>query len=169
MKKRVAILVVTLLFGFQMQAYAMTLDGEEKAASPLYKPTKSAVKKAMEKMGIAFTVDKDGDLEYKMENKGWTVYVVFNEMSSGELWNLQMIAQFGTKKSRYDDLLVYVNNWNRERKYPKVSMARRDSLRASLNYPVQYGFNPDEFEDNVLSMFESSLVKIADDIDEMRR
>ena len=167
--KKVLILVFASLFGFQMQANAMQLEGEEKATSPVYKATKSAVKKALKKMGTEFTIDSDGDIKYKMDDKGWGIYIVFSETRSGKLWNLQMLAQFSTKKSRYDELVEYANSWNAKKKYPKVSMKDRDSLRASLNYPIQYGFNPDEFEDNVVGMFERAITKIADETNDMRR
>lgn len=161
--------VLVSLLGFQMQANAMQLEGEEKALSPVYKATKSAVKKAMKKMGTEFKIDNDGDLNYKMEGKGFNIYVVFNETSLGKLWNLQIVAQFGTKKSHYDELVEYANSWNSKKKYPKLSMVDRDTLRVTLNYPVQYGFNPDEFEDNVIGMFEKTLKIIADETYAMRR
>jgi len=168
MKKIVSVLTFSLLLGFQTQANAMKLSGEEKTVSPTYKPTISAVKKTMEKMGIKYTVDSDGDLEYKMEDTGWTTYVVFDKTSSGKLWNVQMRAQFGTKKSRYDELVEYANDWNATKKYPKVAMIDRDSLSLVLNYPIQYGFNPDEFEDNIFSMFERTAKTIGDETDAMR-
>ncbi len=151
------------------QLNAMVLKGEKETVSPVYKPTKSAVKKAMDKMGIKYSIDKDGDLYYEMDKTGWKIYVVFNTMSNGKLWNLQVMSQFGTKKSRYDELLAYVNKWNTEKKYPKVAMIDHDSMRLTLNFPIQYGFNPDEFEENVIDMFETTIKTIADDTDAMRR
>lgn len=169
MKVFFVLLCFISLLGFQTQATAMKLDGEERAYSPVYKPEKSAVKKAMKKMGIDFTVDGDGDLMYELQDRGWTVYVIFDEIHSGKLWNLQMHAQFATKKSRYDELVEYANAWNASKKYPKVSMVDRDSLRLTLDYPIQYGFNPDEFEDNIVGMFEKTLKQIGDETDAMRR
>lgn len=167
MKRIVNSLIIASLLGFHLQASAMQLDGEAKAVSPTYKATKSAVKKAMKKMDMKYTVDSDGDLEYTTANK-WSAYVVFDETSSGQLWNLQVVAQFSTKKSRYEELVAYCNKWNTEKKYPKVSMKDRDSLRVVLNYPVQYGFNPDEFEDNVMGMFERTLKTIGEETYAMR-
>jgi excinuclease UvrABC nuclease subunit len=168
MKRIVVSLVLASLLGFQMQANAMKLDGEEEARSPVYKPTRSAVKKAMKKMGIEFTVDDDGDIKYKTDDKGWAIYVLFDEVS-GRLWNVQVVAQFATKKSRYDELIEYANSWNANKKYPKVSMVDRDSLMVEFFYPLQYGFNPDEFEDNVIGAFERALRIIGDETYEMRR
>ena len=48
-------------------------------------------------------------------------------------------------------------------------MKDRDSFKVTLNYPIQYGFNPDEFEDNVVGMFERTVSQIGDDIDAMRK
>lgn len=166
-KKIVNSLIVASLLGFSLQASAMQLDGEAEAVSPIYKPTKSAVMKTMKKMDKEYTIDKDGDLEYTTVND-WSAYVVFNETGSGRLWNLQVVAQFSTKTSRYDELVAYSNKWNSEKKYPKVSMKDRDSLRVVLNYPVQYGFNPDEFEDNVIGMFERTLKTIGEETYAMR-
>ncbi len=169
MKKVLISSVLALVVGFQMPASAMELKGENKTISPVYKPTKSAVKKAMTKMGYTYTIDSDGDIKYKMQGaNNWIIYVVFNETSSGKLWNLQVVAQFSTKKSRYDELIKYINTWNSKKKYPKLSMADRDSLRLSLNFPIQYGFNPDEFEENAIGMFEDTMKTIADETDPMR-
>jgi hypothetical protein len=172
MGKIIVPLILAFLLGFQVQANAMQLEGEEKAYSTIYKPTVSAVKKTMTKMGYEFTVDDDGDLKYKFNRdngQAWGVYVIFDELSSGKVWNLKMIAHFATKKSRYDELVQYANSWNYKKKYPKISMKDRDTLRLSLNYPIQYGFNPDEFEDNVIGMFERALNVIADETEAMRR
>jgi len=161
--------VLVSLLGFQVQVNAMQLKGEEKTVSVVYKATESAVKKTMKKMGMKFTLDSDGDIKYKLDDKGWVVYVIFSKSRSGKLWNIQMRAQFGTKKSRYDELVEYANSWNSKHKYPKVSMKDQDSLSVKLDYPVQYGFNPDEFEDNVLGIFERTLKKIGDETEAMRK
>lgn len=120
-------------------------------------------------MGVKFTVDSDGDLEYKMDGKGWSIYIIFAENRSGKIWNLQMHVQFGTKKSRYYELVEYANSWNSKHKLVEVSMIDRDSLSVVLDYPVQYGFNPDEFEENVMGIFEMSLREVADETYPMRR
>ena len=169
MKKIIITSILTLLIGFQVPAIAIKLNGEEKTLSPVYKPTTSAVKKTMTKMGINFEVDEDGDLKYKLDDKNWTAYVIFNETSSGKLWNIQMIARFSTKKSRYDELVEYANSWNTSKKFPKISMEDKDTLRISMNYPVQYGFNPDEFEENMFYIFERTLKKIGDETEAMRK
>lgn len=153
-----SLITLTALSGAQ----AMELAGEESATSPLYTTTKSAVKKTLTKMGVDFTEDDDGDFRYKIADTSYRGFVIFNETSSSKkIWNLQVVAQFATKKSRYDDLLKFANKWNSEKKVPKLSMVDDDSLRVSINYPVQYGFNPDEFEENVLLMFNRTISKIA--------
>ena len=161
--------LATSLVGFTTQSHAMKLVGEETTYSKVYKPTKSAVKKAMDKMGYQYTVDDDGDLEFKIDGKSWVMYVIFDEMGSGKIWNLQLLAQFSTKKSRYDELVEYANTWNAGKKFPKISMKDQDSLKLTMNYPVQYGFNPDEFEENVIGMFEKYVKKIAEETDAMRK
>lgn len=161
-------LFATLLAG-QTTAYGMKLEGETEASSPVYKPTKSAVMKTMDKIGYDYTLDSDGDIKITMEDEGWTVYVIFDETSSGRLWNLQLMSQFATKESRYDELLDYVNSWNYKKKFPKLSLPDEDSLKLTLNFPVQYGFNPDEFEENAVLMFERTIKQIAEDTYAMRR
>ena len=168
MKKTVVLLTLAFLLGFQALASAIQLEGEENTVSPVYKATRSAVKKTMTAMGIDYTIDSDGDIKYNMGDAGWIVYVIFNDTSTGDLWNLQVVAQFATKPSRYDELVAYANTWNAEKKYPKVTMVDRDSLRLVLNYPIQYGFNPDEFEDNVIGMFGRTIKIIASETDDMR-
>jgi len=164
----IKLILAASLLGFQIQVDAIELNGEKKATSHVYQASKSAVEKTMKKMGIKFEVDGDGDFHYKMDDKGWNVYVIFNHSKSGKLWNIQMMAQFATKKSRYDELVEYANAWNAKRRHPKVSMKDRDSLRMSLNYPVQYGFNPDEFEDNVIGTFERTLKIVVGETEAMR-
>lgn len=169
MKKAVVSLALAAVLGLSIQANAMNLEGEEKAFSPIYKATDTAVQKTLTKMGTKFTVDSDGDLIYKMDDTGWKVYVIFNHTSAEKVWNIQVVASFGTKKSRYDELVDYSNTWNSEKKHPKLSMKDSDTLRAVFNYPVQYGFNPDEFEDNVITVFEDALKIVGEETSAMRR
>jgi len=167
MKKRTVLLILALLLGLFTQVNAMELKGVKKATSPVYEPTKSAIKKTLKKMGIKFKVDSDGDLLYH-NKKGLAIYIIFDETSSGKVWNLQMRSLFSTKKSRYNKLIKYANKWNSKYKVPKLAMRDRDTLVATFNYPIQYGFNPDEFEDNVMSIYETALNKIADETLSMR-
>jgi len=121
-------------------------------------------------MGIDHTVDEDGDLVYIVPGKDWSAYVIFSHTGSAEkLWNVQMRVQFATKKSRYDEVIEFANDWNATKKVPKVAMKDRDSMVISMNYPVQYGFNPDEFEENVFEMFNRTVKQIAEETDAMRR
>lgn len=146
----------------------MQLEGEDLTSSPVYKPTKAVVERAMEKMGYDYSIDSDGDIKFKVEDKGWTVYVIYNETSSGRLWNLQVMSQFSTKESRYDELVAYANKWNSEKKFPKLTMKDEDTLRLTVNFPIEYGFNPDEFEENALDMMKRTLVTIGEDTYAMR-
>lgn len=147
----------------------MKLADEEPAHSPTYKPTVSAVSKAMSKMGYDYEIDGDGDLKFKTDKTNYTAFVIFNKTSGGAIWNLQVQAQFGTKKSRYDELVEFANEWNNKKKFPKIAMIDEDSLKATMNFPVQYGFNPDEFEENVILMFERTIEDIAEQTSAMRR
>jgi len=164
-------LLLVVFLGFQVQINAMLLKGEEYTNSKVYKATRSAAIKSFDKMGIKYKVDSDGDMIYELDNrKGYKVYLIFSELkSSKKIWNIKLVCQFGTKLSRYDELIDYANTWNSTKKYPKVSMKDKDSLRLDLNYPVEYGFNPDEFEDNIVSIFERAVKTIADDTKAMRR
>lgn len=165
--------IATLAFGafasVPMTGHTMELSGETKINSPIYKPTKSAVKKTMEKLGYDVSYDEDGDIEFETKTGEWTSYIIFTHLeSNGEIWNLQFLVEFVTKEDRYDDLLEYVNKRNAGYKYPKLSLPEKTTLRATINFPVEFGFNPDEFEENVLIMIENTLEEITDATDSMR-
>ncbi|GEM_PF-5770748 len=164
------ILSSVALFVLSGQAYAMQLKGETLAETKVYKTTASAVEKTMKKMGYDYTIDKDGDIQFKINNGKWDAYVIFNRLSSSKkIWNLQVVAQFSTKRSHYDELITFANKWNADKKFPKVTMIDRDSLRLVMNYPVEYGFNPDEFETNIIEIFESTVKQVMDKTDAMRQ
>lgn len=158
--------VLALTLGLQMSAGAITLSGEAPGSSAVYAPTVSAVKKAMEAMHIEYTIDEDGDILYKTED-GYNVFVIFNKLSDGTVWNLQIMAQFSAKRSCYNDLVTFANEWNANKKHPKISMSDGDTLRMILNLPIQYGFNPDEFEDNGISLFERTMNQALEETDDM--
>ncbi|WP_169727218.1 YbjN domain-containing protein [Aliagarivorans marinus] len=169
MKNVVVSMLFAMLVAVQLPANAMKLSGEEASSNPTYKPTRSAVEKAMAKMGYDYEIDSDGDIVFETEDNGYIVYVIYDVFGSDDrLWNLRMLSQFTTKKSRYEELLEYVNQWNADKKYPKIFMDGRDTLSLELNFPIQYGFNPDEFEDNVIGMFENTIKQIAEDTKDMR-
>jgi len=169
MKKIISTLAVISILGLVPNGSAMNLDQEQLTVSKVYKPTKSAVKKTMTKMGYEYIVDKDGDLLFKLGKGNWKAYVIFNTLSDGRVWNLQLFVQFSTKENRYDELIEYANKWNATKKYPKVSLRNKDTLKITYNYPIQYGFNPDEFEENVLGIFETAINIIAEETYAMRR
>ena len=48
-------------------------------------------------------------------------------------------------------------------------MKNRSKMVLTMNYPVQYGFNPQEFKVNVFKMFNRTAEKIGAEINPMRR
>lgn len=169
MNSRLSCLAAAACLLTAIPAQAIELEGERPSASAYYAPTVSAIKKTLDKMRLKYeVVKKDQLLRYTIEG-GLIVHVGLNSKSSGKLYNVQMISQFGTKPSRYDDLVAYANKWNKEKKQPKVLMFDNDSLRLIFNYPVEYGFSPDEFEDNVVGTFERTLRQIKTETSDMRR
>jgi len=158
-----------LLF-IEQPSFAMNLHGEKPASVKLYKPTKTAVMKTLDKMNVKYSVDKDGDILYTMNKKGWIGYVIFSMAGKNKnLWNVQVRTQFATKSSYYDDLVVYANNWNASHLMPKVAMTTPSKMVLSLNYTVQYGFNPDEFKYNIFHTINRAAEKIGKEIEKMRR
>ena len=149
-------------------SFGMELKGEELAHSKIYKPTVSAVEKCLRKMGYESTIDEDGDLKFKINKGKWRAFVIFNRYkSSKKIWNLQVMSQFSAKKSHYDEMLIFANKWNSKKKFPKVSIIDQDSMRMIINHPVEYGFNPDEFETNVIEVFETAVKQIVQEADPM--
>ncbi|MEA1988167.1 MAG: YbjN domain-containing protein [Pseudomonadota bacterium] len=169
MRYSLLILLCSLL-SVALNAQAMPLDSERPAYHIVYKPSKTMVMKSLDKMGVEYSVDTDGDLLYKLNDKGWTGYVIFSfAADQTSLWNLQVRTQFATKSSYYDELLEFANHWNSTQKVPKISMKNRSKMVLTMNYPVQYGFNPQEFKVNVFNMFNRTAEKIGAEINPMRR
>lgn len=168
--------VAACLFGLCLLApvassQAMDLGSAPRTDSAVYKPSRDVVKKAMEKMGIKYTVDKDGDLKFHVtkDDEEMVAYVVYNTLSKNDgVWNLQLIAEFATKPERYRDLTAYCNDWNKNKRFPKIFMRDEESLRLEMNIPIEYGFNPDEFQHNGMGLFTTTLKQIAEEIDDMR-
>jgi len=151
-------------------AQAMILGGERVAAETLYVPSKTGVMKALDKMGVKYNVDSDGDLLYTLNDKGWTGYVIFSFTADNRrLWNVQVRTQFATKVTHYEELVEYANYWNATQKVPKISMKNRSKMVLSMNYPVQFGFNPEEFKVNVFNMLNRTAEKVGAEINPMRR
>ena len=78
----------------------MQLGGERTVYQPVYEPSKTVVMKSLDKMGVEYSVDGDGDLLYKLNDKGWTGYIIFSfAADKASLWNVQVRTQFATKSS----------------------------------------------------------------------
>ncbi|WP_026970515.1 YbjN domain-containing protein [Aliagarivorans marinus] len=167
MKKNLVFMLFAMFLDVQLPVNAMELAGEVASSNPSYQPTRSAVQKAMAKMGYEYKIDSDGDVVFKMHDEGYYVYIIYDVIDGNRLWNLRILSQFSSEPSNYKQLLEFVNRWNTEKKYPKVYMQGRDTLALELNYPIEYGFNPDEFEDNVIGMFERTISQIADETRDM--
>ena len=130
--------------------------------------TKVGVMLLLDKRGVEFTIDSDGDLRYEMNTDNWHGYVIFGEIGKpSKLWNLQVRTQFNTRPGFYQKLVMFANNWNADQKVPKIAMKVPNKMVLSINYPVQFGFNPKEFEVNVFNQLNRSAVKIAKQIEPM--
>lgn len=162
-----------LLFGFFLFCFFMSaqagqpaiLSGEAPISNKLYPPSKIMVMKTLDSMSVRYSVDKDGDLIYTMNKKGWTGYIIFSYTAEKKgLWNVQVRTQFATKTNDYEALLEYANHWNSTQKFPKIAMKNRNKMVLSLNYPVQFGFNPQEFQYNIFNMFNRIAEKVGTEI-----
>lgn len=155
-------LLVTSVYAFE--------GTQDKAYSVIYKPTKTTVMKTLDRMGVEFEVDRDGDVVYEFKQNDWHGYIIFSYIGSArELWSLQIRTQFSTKASYYEELVDYANQWNANQRLPKVAMKTPSKMVLSMNYPVQFGFNPKEFEVNVFQVFNRMAKQVDSEIKEMRR
>ena len=169
MKKVLGAVVITSLLSVSA-INAMNLQGEELTTSKVYKPTKSVIEKTMTKLGYTYQIDEDGDMLFRLGKGEWKTYLIFDTFSKEKkIWNIQLLAQFSIDPARYDELLIYVNKWNVNKKYPKLSIRDKKTLKLSYNYPIQYGFNPDEFEENVLGIFKTTIDTITKETYSMRK
>lgn len=144
-------------------AFAMDLPTIDKQSdSELYVPSRAAVEATLDKMKVDYEIDVDGDIEIPVEFNDATgyLYVIAEEVNDGAIWNLRIMAQFATKPSRYDALVTYANEWNRDGKIPKLFMLDEETMVAEANYPVQFGYNPDEFEENYYYFLISNIENI---------
>ncbi|SEI77797.1 Putative sensory transduction regulator [Allopseudospirillum japonicum] len=125
-----------------------------------------AIRQLLDRLGIRYEVSQDQDLDLVLVENGiqYRAYIIFDRLDNQQIWNLALVASFSTKENHYNDLLHYCNRWNRDKRQPKAYMYQRDSLRLEIQYPVQYGLNVQEFEENILQLFSSALDQVADDI-----
>ena len=161
------VLFISLFSFFSIQkAHAATSD----FYAVYYSPTKANVLRVLDKMGVDFEIDEEGDVFYVMNEKGWRGYIIFQNLGQNNtLWSIQMRSQLATKASYYTELLDYANEWNANNIMPKVAMKNRSKMVLSFNYPIQFGFNPKEFRVNVFELFNRMAEKVGSDINDMRR
>ncbi|HHT00559.1 MAG TPA: hypothetical protein ENK73_06865 [Thiomicrospira sp.] len=170
MAKYILGITLSCLLVLPFSSQAMQLTGEQKVYQPVYVASKTAVMKTLDTLGVQYNVDSDGDLLYQLNDRGWTGYVIFSfAADQSSLWNLQVRTQFATKASYYEELLEFTNQWNANQKVPKIAMKNRSKMVLSMNYPVQFGFNPQEFKVNIFEMFNRTAEKIGTEFNPMRR
>lgn len=133
-----------------------------------YPASKVGVMRLLDELSVEFTIDSDGDLRYRMEKLDWHGYIIFGEIGRDKkLWNLQVRTQIQTKSSDYQELLSFANEWNGKQKVPKIAMKTPSKMVLSVNYPVQFGFNPKEFEVNVFKQLNRATRAIVKQIEPM--
>jgi hypothetical protein len=149
----------------------IVLKDEQRSSFIYYKTTPSAVKKTLDRVGIDYEEDKDGDLKLYLAQGGkeYRGLLIFTRVKGTRvIKRLVLIAGFGTKAGRYSDMMRYVNNWNKNKTHPRLYMLDEDSLRLEIQYPALYGFNPDNLA-RMLKLFRSAMFYIGRQIDDMRR
>lgn len=138
-----------------------TVVNDRDAISKLYPATRAGVMRLMDKLAVTYKIDNEGDLIYQLDN-GWHGYIIFGEVGKEkQLWNLQVRTQFNMKPGYYRELLEFANKWNLQQKVPKIAIKAPTKLILTINYPVQYGFNPKEFEVNVFKQLNRSTSEIV--------
>lgn len=134
----------------------------EDAISKLYPATRAGVIRLLDRLGVTYQIDQDGDLIYQLGKNNWHGYIIFGELGQHkQLWNLQVRTQFDIKPEYYRELLGFANKWNLQQKVPKIAIKAPKKLILSINYPVQFGFNRKEFEVNVFRQLNRSTAEIV--------
>ncbi len=136
-----------------------------------YRTTESAVRQAVDRSGIDYELDKSGNLKLyfskgDIEYRGLLIFSRFK--GSRVIKRITILAGFGTKPERYNDMITYVNNWNKTRVMPRLYMLDGDSLRLEVQIPARYGFNPDQLI-YTLKLFNAAMFYIARQTSSMRR
>lgn len=133
-----------------------------------YPASKEGVMRLLDSLRVDFRIDQDGDLVYDLNHNDWHGYIIFSELGNDRvIWNLQVRTQFSTKPQFYAQLLKFTNDWNASQKMPKIAMKSSHKMVLSINYPVQFGFNPKEFEVNVFKQLNRSAKTIFKQIEPM--
>jgi len=117
LKKALVRTVISMLFLSFIYSHNATAAENEDFYSVIYKPSKVSVLKTLDKMGVEFELDSDGDVYYTLNDKSWKGYVIFSHLGTqNQLWSLQVRTQFATKTSYYEELLEFANHWNANNK-----------------------------------------------------
>jgi protease YdgD len=141
--------------------------------SALYKPSAELVRSLLSDEHIKSKIDGEGDLEVTFHGndvplEGW---VVFDKLDDGTIWNLRFTAPVPSSEIRGIDregLLRFANNWNRDEIAVKLYVDDDGNLQTEHDLNVQFGVNPQEFQENGIRIYESALGRVVDGLAEAR-
>jgi hypothetical protein len=154
-------------------ALAFDAPSGSRLDSSLYKPSAELVRSLLNDEHMKSKIDQEGDLEvtfhgHDVAMDGW---IVFDKLDQGGIWNLRFTAPVPSSETSGidgDELLRFVNNWNRDEIAVKLYVDDDGVLQTEHDLPAQFGVNPQEFLENGVRLYQNALGRIVDELAQAR-
>jgi hypothetical protein len=154
-------------------AMAFEVPKGSRLDSALYKPSAELLQSLLSDEKIRSKIDQEGDLAVTFHGhdtamEGW---IVFDKLDDGTIWNLRFTAPVPNSKVQGLDrgeLMLFANNWNRDEIAVKLYVDDEGMLQTEHDLPVQFGLNPQEFQENGIRLYENALGRLVDALAEAR-
>jgi len=159
-----AILAAGMLSGGAEPAWAFKPPPGSRLDAPVYRVSAPLIQSLLADEGIRGKIDQEGDvsLSFHADDQDLPGWIVFDRVDDGEVWNIRFTAPIPprlTGDRDRDALIAFANGWNRDEIALKLYLDEEGQLEAEHNLPVQYGFNPDEFMENGIRLYQDSLAR----------
>ncbi|KIP53856.1 YbjN domain-containing protein [Leucobacter komagatae] len=136
-----------------------TKDAPVPAAGGALKPlSKDRIKHALEQAGWSYNVDSDGDI-----GGGWEYgsFFFFVNGDNDELLCVRGFWRGVLGEAEYTQALEAVNEWNRDKLWPKMYVARDDTgavrINAELNVDYEHGLTDEQLSQHLLCVVNTSM------------
>lgn len=136
-----------------------TKDAPVPAAGGALKPlSKDRIKHALEQAGWSYNVDSDGDI-----GGGWEYgsFYFFVNGDNDELLCVRGFWRGELGEGDYMQALEAVNEWNRDKLWPKMYVARDDAgnvrVNAELNVDYEHGLTDEQLSQHLLCVVNTSM------------
>jgi hypothetical protein len=164
-------LLMALAVSLVLHQPALAASTGEALPGKLFKATDGYVKSLLDRAGLSPRTMTDGDvaIDWHVDGTHYPGFVNLDRNQNGQIWNLRVAAILPSEPTEEPDpgmLAEFINRWNRVEGMITLYTGDDDILIASINMPVEYGINPEEFDANGLQRFEQTLSRIREQFEE---